>query len=107
MRRWLVIHRGMDGRAAVLCDEFGGSFGKGEVCGVLPVRRVVGQPGLGGCVSCADLPCIQLEWEGFAGGSWSAFASARGQAARVQEREVFAQADARGFDEECGRWERL
>ncbi len=94
-------------RAAVLRDEFGGSFGEGEVCGVLPVRPGVGQPGLGGCVSCTDIPCVQLEREGFACGPRSAFAGARGKAARVQEREVFAQADAGGFDEECGRWERL
>src|ERR1700738_2093972 len=107
MRRGLVIHRGMDGRAAVLRDELGGSFGEGEVCGVLPVRRVVGQPGLAGCVSCTDIPCVQLEWEGFACGPWGAFAGARGKAAWVQEREVFAQADVCGFDETCGRRERL
>src|ERR1700737_948052 len=97
----------MDGRSAVLRDEFGGGFGEGEVCGFLALRRVVGQPGLAGCVSCADIPGVQLEWAGFACGPWSAFASAGGEAAWVQEREVFAQDYVCGLAEECGRWERL
>src|ERR1700675_3883762 len=107
MRRGLVVYRGMDGRATFVCDEFGGRFGEGEICGVLAVRRVVGQPGLAGCVSCANISGVQLERAGFASGSWSAFAGARGSAAWVQEREVFAEDYACGFDETRGRWARV
>src|SRR6266436_8877100 len=73
----------MDGRAAILRDEFGGSFGEGEICGVLAVRRVLGQPGLAGCVSCSDIFGLQLEWREFARGSWSAFAGAGGAAVGI------------------------
>src|SRR5260370_33226802 len=93
----------------------GGGGGCGELCGRAccgggwGIFGERGEPveGLGGCVSCADFPCVQLEREGFACGPWSAFAGAGGEAAGVQEREVFAQADFCGFAEACGRWERL
>src|ERR1700741_1081892 len=97
----------MGGRSAVLRNEFGGNFTEGEVCGVLAFRRILGQPGLAGRVSCADLSGVQLEREGFAAGPWSAVASARGQAARLQKREISAADYVCRFAEECGRWERL
>src|SRR5436309_10213521 len=97
----------MDGGAAVLRDESGGRFGEGEIRSVLAVRRVVGQPGLTGCISCADIFGVQLEWRGFACGSWSAFAGAGGAAAWIQEREVSTSGEFCGFDEECGGWARV